>query len=56
MKSYWLCKDVIGFPECDRCIRNPERPENVMSALEPGQAMRMPMTSERGCADVKPQQ
>lgn len=54
VKPYWLCKDVRGFDECERCLRNPERPDNILAALEPGQRMQMPMTNADGCADVKP--
>jgi hypothetical protein len=54
VKPYWLCKDVRGFDECERCLRNPERAENVMAALEDGQSMRIPIASERSCADAKP--
>lgn len=51
MKRHWLCNDVQGLPQCDNCLRNPERQDNLMAALEVGQQWRKPMASERGCAD-----
>lgn len=35
MKPYWLCKDVRGFNECDRCMRIPRASEHACADVKP---------------------
>lgn len=51
MKMHWLCNDVIGLSQCDACLRNPERPENIGASVDAATQWRKPMANAKGCAD-----
>lgn len=51
MKTHALCLDVQGFPQCARCRKHPERPENRAASIDPAQRWQVPQHNGRACAD-----